>query len=86
MGGTAAYLPARYVKRYLDAGQLHLVHDAPIFPYPVWALFRDDLPVGLRDAAVPALRGVATEMEGEPEAVLDALEGISDGVEVLGER
>ncbi|WP_366510935.1 hypothetical protein [Yoonia sp.] len=34
---AAAYLPARHVKKYLDSGHLHLVPDAPRFPYPVWA-------------------------------------------------
>lgn len=46
---AAAYLPARSVKRYLDAGHLHLVPDAPRFPYPIWAVWREDLdPLVLR--------------------------------------
>lgn len=63
----AAYLPARYVKKYLDSGQLHLVPDAPSFPYPVWAVWREDLDPAIRDAAHDVLRqlGDAADLVGE---------------------
>ncbi len=83
---AAGYLPARYVKRYLDAGQLHLVPDAPRFPYPVWAVWRDDLDPTIRSAAEAALQRVASVAEADGDAVLKTLRDISeDGqVEVLG--
>ncbi|WP_342077645.1 LysR substrate-binding domain-containing protein [Yoonia sp. SS1-5] len=83
---AAAYLPARYVKRYLDAGQLHLVPDAPRFPYPVWAVWREDLDPALRNGAALALQTVATAAEADGDAVIEKLRDISeDGeVDILG--
>lgn len=84
---AAAYLPARYIKKYLDRGQLHLVPDAPRFPYPVWAVWRDDLDREIRDVAVKTLAIVAYAAEADGEAVIEQLNEISedDEVEVLGE-
>ena len=83
---AAAYLPARYVKRYIDAGQLHLVPDAPRFPYPIWSVWRDDLDDDLRMQAQTLLSLVADDAEADAEAVIDHLRDISeDGtVEILG--
>lgn len=84
--GLAAYLPARYVKRYIDEGGLHLVPDAPTFPYPVWAVWREDLDATLRKAASAALRDVARSLRDEQETVITKLESISDeDVETLGD-
>ncbi len=82
----AAYLPARYVKRYIDQGELHLVPDAPSFPYPAWAVWRDDIEPGLQANAERILRAVAGQVDSEQDAVLDRLEDISseDAPESLG--
>lgn len=84
---AAAYLPARYIKKYLDSGQLHLVPDAPRFPYPVWAVWRDDLDPDIRDIAVQTLSVVANVAEADGDAVIEQLKDISEdhAVEVLGE-
>ncbi|MEJ6404187.1 LysR family transcriptional regulator [Yoonia sp. 2307UL14-13] len=83
----AAYLPARYIKRYIDGGQLHLVPDAPRFPYPVWAVWRDDLDNNTYKAANAALEKVVDLAEADGEAVIAQLRDISEDqeVEVLGE-
>ncbi|WP_394180484.1 LysR family transcriptional regulator [Yoonia maritima] len=83
----AAYLPARYVKKYIDAGQLFLVPDAPRFPYPVWAVWRDDMDPEIRKMAEQALHRVTNVAEADGEAVLAQLRDISEDheVEVLGE-
>ena len=82
----AAYLPARYVKRYLDEGLLHLVPDAPTFPYPVWAIWREDLAPDLREAASSALRDVMESIHREQETVIHSLEAISEeNVGTLGD-
>lgn len=85
---AAAYLPARYVKPYLDAGRLHLVSDAPRFPYPVWAVWREDLDPTLRQMAQAELLETSKVAEAENDAVLEELREINDGedVEVLGEE
>ncbi|WP_106746405.1 LysR family transcriptional regulator [Yoonia maritima] len=83
----AAYLPARYVKKYIDAGQLFLVPDAPRFPYPVWAVWRDDMDPEIRKIAAATLHSVTDVAEADGEAVIAQLRDISEDheVEVLGE-
>ena len=82
----AAYLPSRYVKRYLDSGQLHLVPDAPRFPYPVWSVWRDDLDPEIAQHCLKGLREVVTNVDAEQGKVLDELRDISEDeiVQVLG--
>lgn len=75
---AAAYLPARYVKKYLDSGQLHLVPDAPSFPYPVWAVWREDLDPEIRLAARETLRKVGDAAEVAGDEVIGILRNISD--------
>ena len=83
---AAAYLPARYVKKYLDSGQLNLVANAPRFPYPVWAIWRDDLDPFIATVAKTTLAQVANAADADSQLVLDRLRSISDEntVEVLG--
>lgn len=83
---AAAYLPARYIKRYLDEGRLHLVPDAPMFPYPIWSVWRDDLDEEIRTTAEQTLTTVQSQMDELQNAVLDDLNDISSGdsIEVLG--
>jgi DNA-binding transcriptional LysR family regulator len=85
---AAAYLPARYVKKYLDSGQLHLVPDAPRFPYPIWAVWRTDLNKEIREAAISTLNIVATQAEADGDAVLDQLAHLNGEsvVDILGEK
>ena len=83
---AAAYLPARYIKRHLDSGLLHLVPDAPVFPYPIWSVWRDDLEDDIRTTAEAALMAVQTQIDQEQSAVIAELAEISEGadVDVLG--
>lgn len=83
---AAAYLPARYVKKYIDAGQLHLVADAPRFPYPVWAIWRKEMDPELREAAAAVLEKVANSAEADANMVITQLRGITKDhdVKVLG--
>lgn len=71
---AAAYLPARSAKRYLDAGKLHLVADAPRFPYPSWVIWRDDIPDDLAALARRTLNGVIDGVEKEQENVVEQIE------------
>lgn len=75
---AAAFLPARSVKRHLDAGRLHIVADAPRFHYPSWAIFRDDLEDDLAELARQTLAGVVQNAEKELESVVDRLESMGD--------
>jgi DNA-binding transcriptional LysR family regulator len=75
---AAAYLPARSVKRYLDAGNLYLVADAPRFPYPSWVVWRDDLDEDIMDVARTTLSTVVQSAEIEQETVTSDLKAIED--------
>ncbi|MFV2051329.1 LysR family transcriptional regulator [Aliiroseovarius sp. YM-037] len=83
----AAYLPARYVKRYIDAKALFLVGDAPRFPYPIWSVWRDDLDPEVAAIAEDTLNRALAQTDTEQEAVMVQLRNISeDGeIEILGE-
>ncbi|MGR3434636.1 MAG: LysR family transcriptional regulator [Shimia sp.] len=77
--GLAAYLPARWAAPGLAAGRLHLVPDAPVFPFPVWALWREDLDADLAEAAAEALHEVAAAGEATTEGIVDDLAALSGG-------
>lgn len=83
---AAAYLPARYIKRYLDTGELHLVPNAPVFPYPIWSVWRDDLDRDIYRVAETSLVAIRSQIDAEQNAVISDLVEISDGdnIEVLG--
>lgn len=83
---AAAYLPARYIKKHLDAGQLYLVPDAPVFPFPVWTVWREDLDTSIREVAEAALVSIQSRIHEDQNAVISELVDISAGntVEVLG--
>ncbi|MEP3285954.1 MAG: LysR family transcriptional regulator [Yoonia sp.] len=85
---AAAYLPARYVKKYLDSGDLHLVADAPRFPYPVWAVWRTDMEKDVRDMALSKLNLVSSHAEADGDAVLSQLAVLNgdETAEILGEK
>ncbi|MCR8725821.1 LysR family transcriptional regulator [Frigidibacter sp. ROC022] len=80
----AAYLPARYVKRHIDAGQLHLVPEAPRFPYPVWSVWRDDLEPDVAEITQFELNRVVATLEDETQEVLDRLDDLSNGNGLAG--
>lgn len=83
---AAAYLPARYIKRYLDAGELFLVPDAPVFPYPVWSIWREDLDDDIREVAEATLVTIQSQIDRDQSAVIAELAEIStsETVETLG--
>ena len=78
----AAYLPARYVKRYIDEKRLHLVPDAPAFPYPIWAVWRQDLERDVAEITRMALRDVALSLDAETGDVMEDLKEINTNHEV----
>ena len=84
----AAYLPARAVKGHLDDGRLHLVADAPRFPYPAWVVWREDLDKRIAETALSALRTVANTVDEEQDEVIDELATLTPGgdVQILGDH
>lgn len=75
---AVAYLPARAVKRRIDAGILHIVADAPRFEYPSWVIWRDDLDEDVARRAKAALAGVVQEAEIEQEIYVGHIENMED--------
>lgn len=69
----AAYLPARYAKRYLDSGRFHLVDGAPSYTYPAWSVWRDDLDDDLAEVAQMTLLAAAQAAELDTTDVIDQL-------------
>ncbi len=83
--GLSAYLPARFAARYIDSGEMHLVPDAPVFPFPVWSVWRNDLDPELAAKAQSCLSAVAESLGRSQTEVLQELAGLSRGeVDVLG--
>lgn len=75
---AAAYLPARSVKPYMDMGKLHIVAEAPRFPYPSWVIWRDDLDTELKTLALKSLSDVVQNAEKEQENLIGQLEPMED--------
>ena len=69
----AAYMPARGVQRHIDAGRLFPVPDAPRFPYPIWAVWRDDVDPKLAATAKKCLSVVVDQVRAEQTMILDHL-------------
>ena len=86
--GMAAYLPVRAVKTYLDTGRLHLVADAPRFPYPVWVVWREDLDDAVSETALAILRKIATTVDEEQSEVMEDLTAlnVNGDVQILGDH
>lgn len=84
----AAYVPARSVEEEIAQGRLHLVPDAPRFPYPVFHAWREDLDDEVIAVARNTLYRMAQSVEVKQEKVIEQLVEISeqDDVLILGEQ
>lgn len=80
---VAAYVPARAVSEHLAKGTLHLVPDAPRFPYPVYHIWREDLSENIIRVARKTLSQTIHHAESRQDKVIDALASISDEDRVL---
>ena len=79
----AAYLPARHVKGLVQERRLYYVPDAPVFPFPIWSVWRDDLDDRVAKACTASLRSVARSLDALQEEVIEHLEGISADGELV---
>ncbi len=75
---AAGYLPARSAKEHIDAGRLHLVPDAPKYPYPAWAVWRDDLDPALAEIAGSELARVCRSVEAATTSVMSEWKSMWD--------
>ena len=70
---SAGYLPAHCVTGQIDGGSLHLVTEAPVFPYPVWLVTREDLSADLHETALHTLVKATEALDAEQAPVLARL-------------
>ena len=71
--GRSGYFPRRVVKSMLDRGRLHLVPDAPVFPFPAYVVYDTSLEADLIAIALEELRKIALAVDSD-----------LDGREILG--
>ncbi len=68
----AAYLPGAAALRAIEAGQLHPVDSAPVYPYPVWSVWREDVDPALMDQAAGLLASVAVTIDRATQGVMES--------------
>lgn len=76
--GKAGYFPARVVRDHIEAGELHLVANAPSFSYPCYAITHADLDEELRSIILKELARLSRLWDTLQEEILDDLEEISE--------
>ncbi|NJS38781.1 MAG: LysR family transcriptional regulator [Rhodobacteraceae bacterium] len=69
----AAYLPARYARKALDAGSVFLVKDAPVFGHPSWVIWREDMDPALQAVAARTLSEAVARAEEDTAEVVEQL-------------
>lgn len=82
----AAYLPARNLTPFLQAGTLHLVPEAPSFPYPAWFVWRESINADLIATVHACMDQVIAGIDIETDAIFDQLKVLNHGEfpDVLG--
>ncbi|NBR34220.1 MAG: LysR family transcriptional regulator [Rhodobacteraceae bacterium] len=71
---AAAYLPARFVKDNIDAGELHPVPNAPHFAYPIWSVWRDDTDPIIRAAGQSCLDEISQRIIAHQEKLIESID------------
>lgn len=79
---VAAYVPARFAQDLIGESRLHLVADAPRFPFPVFHVWRDDLDDEVSAVARNSLSRIVRGLEMQQMEVIETLQQISEGDEV----
>jgi DNA-binding transcriptional LysR family regulator len=67
----AAYFPTRLVKQHIDAGLLHIVTDAPVFPFPAYVIWNSEKNPDLMERCLKSLQIVCKQVDEEQEVVLE---------------
>jgi len=67
----AAYFPARFIEDEVEDGRLHIVKDAPVFPFPVYAVWHSDADSELIARALARLRRIAGRVEDDQAELLE---------------
>jgi len=67
----AAYFPARFIEDEIADGSLHLVNDAPVFPFPIYAVWSSEADTQLVTTALDALRRISGRIEDDQMEMLE---------------
>ena len=67
----SAYFPARFIEDEITDGSLHLVPDAPIFPFPIYAVWSNESNTELVTKALDILRRMSGLVEGDQIEMLE---------------
>ncbi|TCD16152.1 LysR family transcriptional regulator [Oricola cellulosilytica] len=67
----SAYFPARFIEDEVEEGTLHVVRDAPVFPFPVYAVWHSESDTELVERALTTLRRVAGRVEEDQAELLE---------------
>lgn len=67
----AAYFPARFIETEVGEGALHLVQNAPVFPFPIYAVWNAESDTELIAQALAILRRVAGRVEDNQMIMLE---------------
>ncbi len=63
----SGYFPRRVVKPMIDKGRIHLVPDAPVFPFPAYVVYDTGLEANVLAIALEELRKVALAVDSDLE-------------------
>lgn len=67
----AAYFPARFIEDEVADGRLHIVKDAPVFQFPVYAVWHSEADSDLIARALSRLRRIADKIEDDQTEMLE---------------
>jgi LysR family transcriptional regulator, flagellar master operon regulator len=67
----SAYFPARFIEDEVEEGTLAVVRGAPVFPFPVYAVWHSDADAELVARALTTLRRVAGRVEDDQALLLE---------------
>ena len=67
----AAYFPARAIDEFVEDGRLHIIADAPAFPYPAYVVWNPDKETEVLDRALTELIAVADRADREQAELIE---------------
>lgn len=67
----AAFLPTRIVEDQVEKGELHIIADAPAFPFPAYAVWTTEKDKDILDQALGVLRRLGEKTDDEQQEVLE---------------
>jgi len=67
----AGYFPTRLVREHINAGALHIVADAPVFPFPAYVIWNGEKNQPLMERCLRSLHKVCEQVDNEQEVVME---------------